>query len=260
MLKADPAARSVNCLLSISEPITTTPPTGGRTSQPPSSMKFLARLINAGDPGRLTRFHTSQNDQMPLSGLLDLPLCVWQTLMFKAFGTRPIRPWIPYAAARFLARRIGHTWRILEIGSGMSTLWLAQRCAQVDSIEADQRWVELLSAEIARRKVANAKIHFRWQAAEMCDFSAWADSRPDLVFIDGGPRPQCLVAALAVVKPGGLVYVDNTDLASTAQNCRNLLEAHAQAHDCTIRIFRGLVPCNLFVNEGMLIQVPAARP
>jgi predicted O-methyltransferase YrrM len=137
-----------------------------------------------------------------------------------------------YSAARFLGRRIERSWRCLEIGSGMSTLWLAQRCAQV----------ELLRAEIARRKVSNATIHYRWQAAEMCDFSAWSGQPPDFVLIDGGPRPQCLVAALAVVKPGGFVYVDNTDLASTAQNSRDLLEAHARAHDCTIWVFRGLVP------------------
>jgi precorrin-6B methylase 2 len=220
--------------------------------------RILDKLVRAGDTGRRSRFHTLRGDRAPLSAWVDFPACLTQMLVFKAFGHRPALPWIPYAAIRFLRRRITPAWRVLEIGAGMSTLWLARHCGQVDSIEADQRWVDLLRADIARHGVTNARVLFRWRADEMCDFRDWPDGSLDLAFVDGGPRPQCLEAALPKVKPGGFVYVDNTDSVKTAQNSRELLEAYAREHRCPMWIFRGFVPCNLFVNEGMLLEKNSA--
>lgn len=222
--------------------------------------RIIAKALRAGDPYRRSRFHTQTGKRASLVSFLDLPLCLGHVLAFKLTGFRPVRPWIPYSAARHLARQIKRNWQVLEIGSGMSTLWLAERCAEVNSIEADARWVEALNREIVRRRLTNAHIHFRWQANHMCDFSAWPDSSLDLVFIDGGPRPACFEAALAKVKAGGYIYVDNTDIEKTAQNSRFLVESFATDSGATLRVFRGFVPCNLFVNEGMLLQMPCAAP
>jgi predicted O-methyltransferase YrrM len=221
-----------------------------------SARHAIAKLVRAGDPGRTSRFHTQRCDRAPLSSLADLPVCLLHSALFKIFGRRPTLPWIPYPAIRFLRTHLTHASRVLEIGSGMSTLWLAQHCDHVDSIEADQRWVGWLREEIARRHLSNVEVLFRWQAAEMCDFSNWPDASLDLVFVDGGPRPQCCEAALPKLKPGGFLYVDNTDIAKTAANSRELIEAYGRERYCAVRIFRGFVPCNLFVNEGMLLQNP----
>jgi len=212
------------------------------------------KIIRGGDPTRRSRFHTLRGDPVPWSGYADLPACLAHTFAFKAFGRRPVLPWIPYAAIRFLRAQAKPDWRVLEIGSGMSTLWLARYCCIVDSIEADETWVSLLQKEIARRKISNAHVHFRWRANEMCDFSNWADASLDLAFVDGGPRPECFTAALPKVKPGGFIYVDNTDIAKTAQHSRELVTAYATAEKCPLWIFRGFVPCNFFVNEGMLLR------
>ncbi|HTQ30164.1 MAG TPA: class I SAM-dependent methyltransferase [Opitutaceae bacterium] len=163
-------------------------------------------------------------------------------------------PWIPYPAIRFLRRRLNSNSHVLEIGSGMSTLWLASLCARVDSIEADQRWKDLLQAELVRRRIANARIIFRWCASEMCDFSQWPDASIDLALVDGGPRPECFTAALPKIKSGGLIYVDNTDIDKTSRDAGERLMSHAREHGCRMWIFRGFIPCNLFVNEGMLLQ------
>lgn len=228
---------------------------------PPSPVhRLLDKIVRAGDPSRRSRFHTLRGDSAYASALIDLPLCLAHTFAFKALGRRPTLPWIPYSAIRFLKRRARSDWRVLEIGSGMSTIWLAQHCGEVDSIEADETWVTLLRHEIEKRRLSNVRVHFHWRADEMCDFSRWADLSFDLAFVDGGPRPECFTAAIPKVKPGGFIYVDNTDIVKTAQHSRELVLAYARAHGCRLWIFQGLVPCNLFVNEGLLLQKNPAAP
>lgn len=225
-------------------------------SNPTTPIRRLTdKIVRGGDPDRRSRFHTLRGDRSPIwSACLDLPQCIAHTAAFKILGRRPVLPWFPYPAIRFLAQRARRDWQVLEIGSGMSTLWLAQHCGQVDSIEADEAWFKLLRDEIGRRKLPNSRVNLRWRANEMCDFSNWADASLDLAIVDGGPRPECFTAALPKVKPGGYLYVDNTDISKTAQHSRELVLGYAETHRCAMWVFRGLVPCNLFVNEGMLLQ------
>jgi Methyltransferase domain len=220
----------------------------------PSPSSIIDKIVRAGDPGRKSRLHTLCGDRAPLSSLADFPQCLGHALSLRLFGRRPLLPWIPYPAIRFLRRRFNGNWHVLEIGSGMSTLWLASHCAQVESIEADQRCVDLLQAEIARRRIPNVHLFFRWLADEMCDFSQWPDASFDLAFVDGGPRTECFINALPKVKSGGYVYVDNTDIAKTSGRSRELLLAYAREHRCQTWIFRGFAPCNLFIDEGILLQ------
>jgi hypothetical protein len=218
------------------------------------SNALFDKIVRAGDPSRKSRLHTLRGDRAPLSSLADLPRCLGHTLSLKLFGHRPTLPWIPYPAIRFLHRQLNRNWHVLEIGSGMSTLWLASHCARVESIEADQRWVDLLQVEIDRRRVTNAHVAFRWVATEMCDFSQWPDASFDLALVDGGPRAACFTSALPKVRPGGFIYVDNTDIENTSGDAGERLLAHAREHRCRTWTFRSFVPCNLFVNEGMLLQ------
>lgn len=216
--------------------------------------EIYTKIVRAGDPRRPSRFHTLTGMPAPTAAFADLPRCVGQTLAFKFSGRRPVLPWIPFPALRYLAARTTRDWRVLEIGSGMSTIWLAERCGYVDSIEADERWVGLVESQIARRNLRNVQVHYRWRADEMCCFSNWPDESLDLVFVDGGPRPECFTAALPKLKPGGFVYVDNTDVAAISQHASELVHAAARERGWRMLVFRGLVPCNLFVNEGLLLQ------
>ena len=66
-------------------------------------------------------------------------------------------PWFTYPAIRQLARMIRADWRVLEFGSGNSTLWWAQRVAAVVSVEHDPVWVERLRSAAP----SNVTVHQR---------------------------------------------------------------------------------------------------
>jgi predicted O-methyltransferase YrrM len=135
----------------------------------------------------------------------------------------------------------------------MSSLWLAQRCARLVSIEADEQWFKRIQALLRHRGYTHVELRFRWRADEMSDFREFADGSLDLVIVDGGPREACLMAALPKVRAGGAVYVDNTDEPRISGKCREWLQAAAAKTGSELRYYRDFSPGNLFVSEGMLL-------
>src|SRR5690348_4410793 len=63
-------------------------------------------------------------------------------------------PWITYPAIRFLAGRVEPHFRVFEFGSGLSTLWWAQRVAHVVSVEHDPAW----HRSVSKRAPANVRL------------------------------------------------------------------------------------------------------
>jgi len=74
---------------------------------------------------------------MDLPGFLDIPRTALQAALREAVGRRPVLPWIPFAATRAIRKRLRRDWSVLEFGAGMSTIWFAERCATVYSVEHD---------------------------------------------------------------------------------------------------------------------------
>src|SRR5882724_5296346 len=54
------------------------------------------------------------------------------------------RPWLSFAATRFLERQLKPAGRVFEWGSGNSTIFFAERVAEVVSVEYDSAWVQLV--------------------------------------------------------------------------------------------------------------------
>ena len=165
-------------------------------------------------------------------------------------------PWIPFSAARAISRWLRPDAQVLEIGSGFSTLWLARRSGRVVSIEADEPWFRRVQGMLDRAGCRHVDLRHRWRAEEMCDFAEFPDRTLDLVFVDGGPREQCLAAAIPKVRPGGAIYVDNTDDPGIAGCCRDRICDLAKRLGGTVRHFRDFSPGNLYVSEGTLLHLP----
>jgi len=224
------------------------------------SSPLVTKLLRAGDPNRISRFHSARGDPVPWRCWPHLLPALGWLVFSRCTGRRPARPWIGYSAARELARRLTPAATVLEIGGGMSTLWLARRCRRLVTYEADPVWCGQLREMIRARGLGNVELHHRWMAQEMADFGAFADRSLDLVFIDGGPREWCVRSSFAKVRPGGAVYVDNTDVPGIAGRSRELLLAHAQATRAGVRHFVDFVPALPYVTEGTLLVVPTAEP
>lgn len=176
-------------------------------------------------------------------------------------------PWWTFKSAdrvsAFLAGRPDA--RVLEWGSGASTLWLARRAGEVTAIEHDPGW----AADV--ESLAPAHVTVLVELPEPSSAPAVPSAKPgfdgldfsryvariddvggpfDLIVIDGRAREACLEKALAHLAPGGLIVFDNVDR-------QRYLDAMARASDLEVTITRGLTPCLPYPTRTALLR---ARP
>jgi predicted O-methyltransferase YrrM len=199
------------------------------------------------------RFRTGKGRLVDWVRLPNLLTSLCQAVVRKLTGRIPRQPWIPFAATKALGKVIQRDWRVWEIGSGYSTLWLSDRAGKITSIEASKEWYERLSKAIERERLANVDLRYEWVRERMADFSELADESLDLLFIDGGPRDLCLTQGFAKVKRGGLLYLDNWDNDKYWGDSRSYLTDHA-AEILDITSLVDYVPAQVGVYEGLLIK------
>jgi hypothetical protein len=188
-----------------------------------------ARQFRRDYPGRL--------------GLLELCRDFPAWLRCQKDGAGPLadgRPWVTFAAIRFLEQVLRKDMRVWEYGSGGSTLFFAARVGEVFSVEHDPEWAEKVSEAIRQ----GGRTHCRLRCVEPADepgaagrdpadpdayvsthppaagkaFRAYAsaideypDGHFDVILIDGRARPSCFKHSLSKVKPGGYLIWDNTE-------------------------------------------------
>lgn len=206
-----------------------------------------------------TRFHNHQARLMDAAAVVNLPASILTTVFVKLTRRYPELPLLSFKAIRRLNRMIQKDWKILEFGSGMSTLWFARRCELVVSVEINSHFYELLKTKLANRKLEN--VDYRLRTPDVAHVvPEYPDSYFDFVLVDGVNRHLAMETALAKVKPGGFIYLDNIDSPQPDyQKAREMLIS-AAAGDGNISIFNDLTPSRVYVTEGMLAQVTNEHP
>jgi hypothetical protein len=130
-------------------------------------------------------------------------------------GRRPI-PWWTYSASHWLDLVLKRDHRVLEFGSGGSTAWLAERTAQVHSIEHDAKWDEV----VRRTLPANATLLLVESRGDECSaptddpYTSVIDTIPgqfDVAVIDGMSRNTCTEHACKRITESGLIILDDGD-------------------------------------------------
>lgn len=125
----------------------------------------------------------------------------------------PNAPWLTSAANRFLTSYLKQDMVGFEFGSGWSTSWLARRINRLVSIEDDPVWHRRVQIE-----TRNLAVDYRFAsttsgcAEYVGHLASFSDETFDVIVIDGSCRDQCIAAAAAKVKKGGIVVVDNSDM------------------------------------------------
>jgi hypothetical protein len=157
----------------------------------------------------------------------------WFTLRKAGFyEPGQARPWLTFPAIRFLESLEGKDLRVLEFGSGASSVWLTQRFAQVRSIEHDPQWAARVRAQGADVVLADPGGSL-WHGPPDSEYlQAGRVGAPfDVVFVDGMARLTCVEHIDEFVRPDGLVVVDDTDVEQMSQVRQQLAAAGFAAID-----------------------------
>jgi hypothetical protein len=171
-------------------------------------------------------------------------------------GSSPIineRPWITFAAHRFLHRQLRPDMRVYEFGTGGSTLYFAHHTKEIISVEHDKSWAERVNKALKLSGKNNWQIniiepHFDqatlhedpaslnsyisngddYRGQSFIKFAKDIDRYPDgyfnIVLIDGRARPSCFRHSVKKVCRYGFLILDNAER-------RHYIRIHEQMND-----------------------------
>jgi hypothetical protein len=182
------------------------------------------------------------------------------------------KPWVPFEAANWLQHDLKPYMKVFEYGSGGSTIFFAERVAEVFTVEHDSEWYSLVSRALAQRGITNCSYQLLEPQPIAVTFSASSgasavqtivesqishfiyddyyggtvheyvqaiDAHPDhtfdLVLVDGLVRTECIQHAIPKIRSGGYLMLDNsnnTDVAEIVGKLRSY--SHTE--------FRGIAP------------------
>ena len=132
----------------------------------------------------------------------------------------PDHPWLTQASNQILG---SYLWRDdigLEFGSGRSTIWLAKHVQHLTSAEHDETWYTEVSRRLAEKGLNNVDYHFLShdkKEEEGADASyvrlldSFETESLDFVLVDGIYRDYSALGAIRVIRPGGLLIIDNVN-------------------------------------------------
>ena len=161
---------------------------------------------------RRSSLHTARG-RIGLSGLIRLPVARRRAKS----GDHPERPWIVPAAIGWLRRRmLGRRWRVLELGAGRSTVWLARRAARVTAFEDNGYWVARTRERLAALGLANVELRELPVEDFPSAIASLEDGAFDLVVVDflespDSDRNEAVRLARSKLRPGGRLLLDDSD-------------------------------------------------
>jgi predicted O-methyltransferase YrrM len=132
------------------------------------------------------------------------------------------QPWITREAIKILSGMLRRADIGLEFGSGGSTVWLARHVGHLYSVEAFEHWHTPLLDKLAAAKIDNVTLEL--VSADQLGYEspahkhAYTNARHELtpesldfVLIDGEYRDDTALRAVGLLKPGGLLILDNAN-------------------------------------------------
>lgn len=130
----------------------------------------------------------------------------------------PDAPWLTCKAAEILSDWLKAEDRGIEWGSGRSTIWLAQKVDRLISIEHYEPWYERTKQTLNNKAINNVELLYiprvipeimRQEYVEVA--TRLPKQSLDFALVDGTLRDRCVEAAVELLKPGGLLVIDNAE-------------------------------------------------
>lgn len=129
------------------------------------------------------------------------------------------RPWWGKGSAEWLNKQLNPNFKVLEFGSGGSTLFFAERCEEVISIENNKEFHKLLSEYIKKDNFTNIKLHLLEKESKLFyneeQYNNIINSFPDnyfnIILVDpnGINRNRVVETTINKLKQDGYLILDN---------------------------------------------------
>ncbi len=223
---------------------------------------MLLRIIGR-DRCRLSRLHDEKGNRVSVRQIPDMiPAALCR--ISQSLTDWPYLPWIPFEVMKVLSGFLSRKSRVLEFGSGRSTIWFARRAQSVISIEDNREWSEKITVLLRRLEINNVDYRLR-AGPDYFDARGFESEQFDLIVVDGNYRSKCIELFHPALKAGGILYLDNSDKDMTREG-GDLRRAEAkilELSECWAsppRYFTGFCPGNLGPHQGVMIrkEAPAA--
>jgi hypothetical protein len=142
---------------------------------------LISKLIGV-DSEHLSRFHSRRGEVCRPGQLFALPGLLWARL----FGRKQTSPWMAPRAVAFLENQLSRQDVLLELGSGKSTAWYADRVGRVVSLEPNPDWAQRVSSDLADTK--NAEV----RAGTVSDLfpATLHELHPTVLIVDHSDEPE----------------------------------------------------------------------
>jgi hypothetical protein len=131
--------------------------------------------------------------------------CFWNSKCLDKDGNYV--PWFTYPAIEYIKQLDLSDKRVLEYGSGFSTMFWAKRARSVVSIEDNNGWYEQLKPQLP----VNVDYLYVKDQAEYVGAVEKLESQFDIIVNDGIYRLSCAKASRPKLADGGFVILDNSD-------------------------------------------------
>lgn len=177
-------------------------------------------------------------------------------------------PWWTFSAVDYVEQFIrsrGGRVRVLEYGSGASTIWLARRCAEVVTVEHDPEFFTTMAPLFERHGNVRAELvrsepttettfaRSRRDGYEDRSFDNYVnvvdrhEGKFDIIIVDGRARVSCLNKAMGRLAQGGIVVFDNS-------NRREYREAIVGA-GLAERVMSGMAPALPYPSQTSILSL-----
>lgn len=154
------------------------------------------------------------------------------TSHLKTVPLENIYPWFSFPSINYLDKHISPDMHVLEFGSGYSTIWWAQRITQVTSIERSTHWIAEVKHALSKHAMTNVELipFMGFTGTTEEEITAKSDAIQlvphiqryvqagrgkaglyDIVVVDDVFRNEAAAAAVAQLKPGGMLVLDDSE-------------------------------------------------
>jgi predicted O-methyltransferase YrrM len=223
-------------------------------------MKTFEKIMQ-GDVLRKTRFHDEKGNRISWKqAWRNGGRALWSSLARHYFDYRPTLPWICYEGIGYLEARLSSKSRVLEFGSGMSTVWYSRHAKEVCSVEDYRPWYEKVQNLLRKDGIPNVIYRFAESPDSYANFMQKDKEGFDLIMVDGSHRSRCITQSVALLRRGGILFLDDSDKdiakGGDMREAERLLRYLAEQKKARIREFTDFSPTQFFVKQGIAMELP----